>query len=254
MPSSPPRRRSCSPGDEGSGDAGVLEPDSDVEALEFAEAASTTSDGPADGDGSMVGTSDGARVATAVGFNTELNVASMTVAAVRVKVQVSDLPEHVPPDQPPKTEPAAAEAVSVTGWPEAKATWHAPPHEMPRGLLLTDPEPLPFLATVTVDGSTSLNPWSESVPPPVTMVFVVKAFGKQPARIQHASLPAAGVSSQNSVLRGLGATSKVAVQVPESIPPLRRQSICPVGTPPSVADWNLPEPLPNSAIVSLTQV
>ena len=52
---------------------------------------------------------------------------------------------------------------------------------MPRGLLLTDPEPFPFLATVTVDGLTSLKKWSESVPVPDKVVFVSKPFVKQPA-------------------------------------------------------------------------
>ena len=114
--------RLSEPDDGGSAAAGVLEAEGDAEALESADAASTTSDGPADGDGSMVGESDGARVPMGDGFATALKVASMTVAADGVKVHVADLPEHGPFDQPPKTEPAAAEAVSVTGWPEAKAT------------------------------------------------------------------------------------------------------------------------------------
>jgi hypothetical protein len=113
---------------------GELEAEGDAEALESAEVASTSSDGLAvgladglavglaDGDDWMVGECDGARVGTGVGLGTALKVASMTVAAVGVKAHVADLPEHGPFDQPPKTEPRAALAVSVTGCPEAKGT------------------------------------------------------------------------------------------------------------------------------------
>ena len=64
--------------------------------------------------------------------------------AFTVTVQVS-VPEHTPPLQPVKVEPAEGEAVSVTLVPFGKANEQVEPQSMPAGLLVTVPLPAPVL-------------------------------------------------------------------------------------------------------------
>jgi hypothetical protein len=77
------------------------------------------------------------------------NVAVTVVAALSVTLQVP-VPEQPPPLQPVKVEPAAGVAVKVTTVPLANAAEHVVPHEIPAGLLVTVPVPVPALLTVSV--------------------------------------------------------------------------------------------------------
>src|SRR5438045_3216829 len=52
-------------------------------------------------------------------------------------------PEQPAPDQPANAEPDLGVGVRVTFAPWPNSTEHAPGHEIPAGLLVTDPEPLP---------------------------------------------------------------------------------------------------------------
>ncbi|HKR78407.1 MAG TPA: hypothetical protein VJR69_01780 [Nitrospira sp.] len=73
----------------------------------------------------------------------------MTVVQVPV-------PEHPPPLQPAKTDPADAVALSVTELfvgKEPLAELQPLPQLMPLGLLVTVPVPVPALLTVSVEGT-----------------------------------------------------------------------------------------------------
>jgi len=71
------------------------------------------------------------------------------VSALIVTVHVP-VPEHPPPDQPAKLEPAADDAVNVTCVPEAKLDEQVEPQLIPPGLEVTVPVPLPELDTLSV--------------------------------------------------------------------------------------------------------
>lgn len=81
-----------------------------------------------------------------------LNVAVTEAAPPIVHEHVAAVPVHAPL-QPAKTEPVAAVAVRVTRVPVVSASAQSVPHAIPAGLLETVPEPLPFLATVSVTGA-----------------------------------------------------------------------------------------------------
>ena len=76
-------------------------------------------------------------------------MAVTVVAAVSETVQVL-VPEQPPPLQPVKVEPASGAAVRVTAAPLANAAVHVAPQEIPPGLLVTVPVPVPALLTVSV--------------------------------------------------------------------------------------------------------
>src|SRR5205823_13880690 len=78
-----------------------------------------------------------------------LKVAVTVVAAMTVTVQ-APVPEHPPPLQPVKVEPAAAVAVSVTAVPLVKLAEQVAPQVMPAGVLVAVPLPVPALETVRV--------------------------------------------------------------------------------------------------------
>jgi len=78
-----------------------------------------------------------------------VNVAVTVVAAESATVQVP-APEHPPPLQPLKVEPAAGTAVSITAVPLVKLAAQVAPQVMPAGLLVTLPAPAPALETVSV--------------------------------------------------------------------------------------------------------
>src|SRR3989442_27767 len=80
-----------------------------------------------------------------------VNVAVTVVAALRVTVQVP-VPEHPPPLQPLKVEPAAGVAVNVTAAPLAKLAEQVAPQLMPAGALVTGPLPGPALLPGSAKG------------------------------------------------------------------------------------------------------
>jgi hypothetical protein len=78
------------------------------------------------------------------------NVAVTVWAALIVTVHVP-VPVQPPPLQPVNVEPAAGVAVKVIAAPVVKDAEHVVPHEMPAGLLVTVPVPVPDLETVRVE-------------------------------------------------------------------------------------------------------
>ena len=78
-----------------------------------------------------------------------MKVAVTVVAALRVTVHVP-VPEHPPPLQPVKIEPAAGAAVSVTAVPLVKLAEQVAPQVIPAGALVTVPLPVPAGVTVRV--------------------------------------------------------------------------------------------------------
>ena len=60
------------------------------------------------------------------------------------------VPLQPSPLQPPKVDPVAAAAVSVTDWPELNAAEQVAPQLIPLGALVTVPLPAPVLLTVSV--------------------------------------------------------------------------------------------------------
>jgi hypothetical protein len=168
-----------------------------ADAVGSSEAAATIAgesllDGADPGLGGVVGPS--------VGFAAESNCATTAVAAVGVKVHVDALPEHGPLDHPPKTDPPAAVAVSVTGCPDANATWQVAPHEIPWGLLLTEPEPPPDLTTETVTGLINAKPWLGSVTSLYTCLIPVTAVNQLQSD-QQELLPVAPCCTQLTVTK-----------------------------------------------------
>jgi len=79
-------------------------------------------------------------------------VAVTVCAALIVTVQVLPVPVQTPPLQPVNVEPAAGVAVNVTAVPLANGAEHEVPHEMPAGALVTVPDPVPVLDSVSVKG------------------------------------------------------------------------------------------------------
>src|SRR5207247_9299048 len=75
-----------------------------------------------------------------------VKVAVTVVAAETVTTHVP-VPEHPPPVQPVKVEPAAGVAVSVTAVPLVKLAEHVAPQVIPAGALVTLPLPVPAAVT-----------------------------------------------------------------------------------------------------------
>ena len=142
-----------------------------------------------------------------------LKVAVTVVAAETVTVQ-APVPEHPPPLQPVKVEPAAAVAVRVTAVPLVKLAEQVAPQVMPAGELVTVPLPVPAGVTVRVklcrvkvavtvvaaETVTTLDPAPEQPPP------------AQPVKVE----PAAGVAVNVTAVP----LAKLAEQLaPQLIPP-----------------------------------
>jgi hypothetical protein len=124
-------------------------------------------------------------------------------------------PLHVPPDHPPKIEPAAGVAVSTTCDPDGKDALQTEPQLIPEGLLVTVPLPVPLRVTVNTGGSAELKValtcvLASSVTVQVTL-FPLQPPPDQPVNVE----PAAGVSVSTTCVPDL----KPAVQVfPQLIP------------------------------------
>src|SRR5207247_1428873 len=132
-------------------------------------------------------------------------VAVTVVAALRVTVQVP-VPEHPPPLQPVKVEPAAGAAVNVTAVPLAKLAAQAAPQLVPAGAWVTCPLPAPPRVTVRVrvcsgkvavtvvaaESVTTHVPVPEQ-PPPVQPVKVEPAAG---AAVSVTTVPVAKLAEQ----------------------------------------------------------
>jgi len=90
-----------------------------------------------------------------------LNVCKVKVAVTEVAAVIETthvpVPEHPPPDQPVNVEPVEGVAVRVTEVPKVKVVEHVAPQVIPAGLELTEPEPVPVVATVRVWSGLSVN-------------------------------------------------------------------------------------------------
>src|SRR5207245_8647568 len=75
---------------------------------------------------------------------------AVTVVAAETVTTHDPVPEHPPPLQPVKVEPAAGAAVSVTTVPLVKLAEHVGPQVIPAGALVTVPLPVPAWVTVGV--------------------------------------------------------------------------------------------------------
>jgi hypothetical protein len=75
-----------------------------------------------------------------------VNLAVTFFAVVIVRTHMP-VPEQAP-DQPANFEPDFGEAVRVTFVPTANVCVQVAPHEIPTGMLVTSPLPVPALATV----------------------------------------------------------------------------------------------------------
>src|SRR5439155_25284011 len=73
---------------------------------------------------------------------------AVTVVAPETVTTHVPVPEHPPPLQPVKVEPAAGVAVSVTAVPLVKLAEQVTPQVIPAGVLVTVPIPVPALVTV----------------------------------------------------------------------------------------------------------
>jgi hypothetical protein len=101
---------------------------------------------------------------------TELvNVATIFTAAFTVTLQ-SPVPEHPPPDQPAKVDPASAVGVKTNTVPGATFSAQSVPQSMPAGMDTTRPVPVPALVTPTawlvVCPPPALDPSSDLLQPP----------------------------------------------------------------------------------------
>ena len=102
----------------------------------------------------LVGNSAETRVMSELLFPTKL--ALIVLACARVTWQIPT-PTHPPPLQPVKVEPEAADAVNVTIVFGSKLALQVALHEIPEGLLVIVPEPLPTRVTdnINVTGATA---------------------------------------------------------------------------------------------------
>src|SRR5947208_11519601 len=116
-------------------------------------------------------------VPAGVTVNTKVGAkVAVTVVAEETVTTHDPVPEHPPPLQPLKVEPAAGAAVSVTAVPPAKLAEQVAPQLMPAGLLVTVPVPVPAFETVSVEV------WSEKVAVTVVAAEIVTVQVPVPAQ------------------------------------------------------------------------
>ena len=127
-----------------------------------------------------------------------MKVAVTALLAVIITVQLP-VPEH-PPLQPPKVDPPAGAALSVTVVPLAYASEQSDPQLTPAGLLVIEPAPAPVLVAVRVYVGGGAGA-AEKVAVTVTGVFPAIVHGSvpvhpppvQPAKVE----PLAGVVAES---------------------------------------------------------
>src|SRR5439155_26050177 len=76
---------------------------------------------------------------------------AVTPCAALIVTEHAPVPEQPPPLQPVNVDPAAGAAVRETDAPVVKGAEHVAPQEMPAGLLVTVPVPVPDFETVSVE-------------------------------------------------------------------------------------------------------
>src|SRR5438093_1599836 len=139
-----------------------------------------------------------------------LKVAVTVVAAETVTTQVP-VPEHPPPLQPLKVEPAAGLAVSVTAVPLVKLAEQVAPQVIPAGKLVTVPLPVPAGVTVRV------KVWSAKVAVTVVAVHTVTwqvPVPEHPPPLQPLKVePAAGLAVSVTAVPLVKLAEQVAPQV-----------------------------------------
>jgi len=150
-------------------------------------------------------------------------VAVTDVAALTVTVQVA-VPEQPPPLQPAKVEPAAGAAVKVTAVPLVNGVEHVVPQEIPAGLLVTVPLPVPERETVSVDVVDTPVPVTsrEIVSPSAVKVRLVLASAvvvgvKRTVTVWGVPVPTSVKGLPETMLNG-AETEAVPVTVPVRVP------------------------------------
>jgi hypothetical protein len=152
-------------------------------------------------------------------------------AALIVTVHVLELPEQSP-DQPLKTDPGAAVAVSVTTAPWTKLALHVAPQLMPAGDESTVPEPEPDFVTVSVRAG--LKAASTLLAELIVTVQVVdepEQSPVQPVKIEPAEVVAVRVTTVFSEKLALHVAPQVIpageeVTVPDPEPDFVTVSVC----------------------------
>jgi len=152
-----------------------------------------------------------------------MKVAVTEVAAVIVTVQVP-VPVQPPPLQPAKVEPAAGAAVKVTAVPLVNGVEHVVPQEIPAGLLVTVPLPVPERETVSVDVVDTPVPVTsrEIVSPSAVKVRLVLASAvvvgvKRTVTVWGVPVPTSVKGLPETMLNG-AETEAVPVTVPVRVP------------------------------------
>src|SRR6267142_2525624 len=148
-----------------------------------------------------------------------VNVAVTLWATLMVTVQVP-VPVQPPPLQPVKVEPATGAAVRVTIVPIENEAEQVAPQEMPAGLLVTVPPPLPDLETVNVEVFDTPVPVTrrDTVSPSAVKATFVLASAvpvgvKRTVTVAVAPLPMRVKGLPETMLNGAG-TEAVPVTVP----------------------------------------
>jgi len=133
---------------------------------------------------------------------------------VIVTLQVP-VPVQPPPLQPVKVEPAAGVAVRVTAVPVVNAAEHVVPQEIPAGLLVTVPLPVPDRETVSVEVVETPVPLTtrESVSPSAVKLMLVLASAvvvgvKRTVTVAVAPVPTRVKGLPETMVKGAGAEAR----------------------------------------------
>lgn len=151
-----------------------------------------------------------------------MKVAVTDLLAVRFNTQLA-VPVHAPL-HPVKVEPTSGVAVRVTVVPWGKVAEHVAPQSMPAGLLVTVPEPVPVLPTVTVRTISKVA---------VTVVSALIAKVHVPVPVQPPPLHPVKVELAPAV----------AVRITDVFGPKPAEQVAPQSMPPGLL-VTVPEPAP----------